>query len=260
MIVIEGKLGVGNQKWQDRETTTANGLKMSIVDSISEPAVRRTLNTDPGYERLRYLVVLAAATEPPFGIAGLATQGHPTFNINQLSRIAKQLGLDFERFRGADRVFGQLERSGFVRTVTNQETGFRTYYATGAGRSQALLNLDRLRKVQELQSQVKTMQMTIKKQLAKPPPTVFEINLGQSEFTIGTEEGNDLTVRDPYMSRRHARIYYESGVWVLEDLNSRNGSWKMDPNHLSRVIRANVADCDMYQLGSTIVRFRRPER
>jgi len=232
---------------------------MSIVDIVSEPAVREALNTDPSYERLRYLVVLSAATEPPFGIAGLPTQDHSTFNINQLSRISKQLGLDFEKFRGAERVFGQLEKLSLVAMVTNKETNFRTYYVTAAGKSQALLNLDRLRKLQELQSQVKTMRITIKKQLAKLPPTIFEINLGRGEFTIGTEEGNDLMVRDPYMSRRHARVHFESGAWILEDLNSRNGSWKMERDNLSRTIRATVADGDMYQLGSTIVRFRHPK-
>jgi NACalpha-BTF3-like transcription factor len=232
---------------------------MSIVDSISEPAVRKTLNTDPSFERLRYLVVLAAATEPPFGITGLPAEGHPTFNINQLSRIAKQLGLDFERYRGAERVFLQLEKSGLVKTVKNEKTGFHTYYTTEIGKSQTILNLDRLRKVQELQSQAETMQMTIRKQLTKPPPTVFEINLGQDEFTIGKDEDNDLMVHDPYMSRRHARVIYESGTWVFEDLNSRNGSWKIEPNNLRRVSRAAIADNDMYQLGSTVVRFREPK-
>ena len=232
---------------------------MSIVDSIAEANVRKTLNTDPGFERLRYLVIVAASTEPPFGITGLQAEAHLTFNINQLSRIAKQLGLDFEKYRGADRVLGQLERSGLVKAVLNEQTGSRTYYATEAGRSQALLNLDRLRKVQELQSQAKTMQMTIRKQLTKLPPTVFEINLGQHEFRIGTEEDNDLVVRDRFMSRKHARVVYDAGIWFFEDLNSKNGSWKVEPSGLRHVARAPVVDGDMYQLGTTILRFREPK-
>lgn len=232
---------------------------MSIVDSLSEPVVRKTLNADPGFERLRYLVVLTAATEPPFGITGLPSGGYPTFNINQLSRIAKQLGLEFEKYRGAERVFGQLEKAGLIKAVRNEQTGFHTYYATERGRSETRLNLDRLRKVQELQSQAQTMQMTIRKQLTKPPPTVLEINLGLHEFTIGTDEDNDLMVHDRYMSRRHARVTYAAGTWVLEDLNSRNGCWKIDPNNLERVSQAVIADNDMYQLGSTIVRFKAPQ-
>jgi hypothetical protein len=236
-----------------------NGLPMSIVDSISEPVVRKTLNTDPGFERLRYLVVLTAATEPPFGITGLPSEGNATFNINQLSRIARQLGLEFEKYRGAERVFGQLEKSGLIKATRNEQTGFHTYCPTESGKSQTILNLDRLRKVQELQSQAKTMQMTIRKQLTKPPPTVLEITLGPNEFMIGTDEENDLMVRDRYMSRRHARVTYEAGTWVLEDLNSRNGCWKIEPNNLGRVGRAVIADNDMYQLGSTIVRFKVPQ-
>jgi len=238
----------------------ANGRHMSVVDSISDPAIRRALNTDPSFERLRYLVILAAATEPPFEIIGAAADGHPTFNVNQLSRIARQLGLDFERFRGADRVLGQLENSGLAGTIRNNQTGFRTYYVTDAGKFQAAINLERLRKVQELESQAKTMQMSIKKQLRKPPPTVFEVNLSDSEFTIGTDEKNALAVHDLYMSRKHARVYYESGAWFFEDLNSRNGSWKIEPNDLRRVTRATVSDGEMYQLGSTIIRFRTARR
>jgi len=232
---------------------------MSIVDSITDPIIRKTLNTDPGFERLRYLAVLAAASEPPFGITGFPAEGHPTFNINQLSRIARQLGLDFERYRGAERVLMQLVRSGLVGTTRNDERGFVTYFTTDAGRSQAMLNLDRLRKVQDLQSQSETMQIAIRKQLTKQPPTVFEINLGKDEFTIGKDDDNDLVVRDPYMSRKHARVIYESGKWIFEDLNSRNGSWKIERNNLARIDRAALDDSDMYQLGSTIIRFRKPK-
>lgn len=232
---------------------------MAIVDSISDPEVRKTLNSDPNFERLRYLIVLTASNEPPFNTSGNVIGGRPTFNVKQLWRVASHLGLDFERFRGADRVFKYLERSGLIVAIRNEETKFHTqYYVTDLGTSQTLLNLDRLRKVQEFQSQAKTMQMTIKKQLAALPPTIFEVNLGTMPFTIGRDVDNDLSVDDHHMSSKHARITFESGKWVFQDLNSRNGSWKVEPDKLRRVVRAQLSDNDLYQLGSTVIRFRQP--
>jgi hypothetical protein len=233
---------------------------MTIFDSLSDPSVRKTLNGDPNFERLRYLVVLAASTEPPFETSGVVIEGRTTFNVKQLWRVATRLGLEFERFRGAERVFKQLERSGLVNVFRNEQTGFHTQYCPSElGVSQTVLNLDRLRKIQEFESQAKTMQMTIKKQLAKPLPTVLEITLGEKAFTIGKGDENDLCVDDPYISRRHVRIAFESGEWIFQDLNSKNGSWKIEPNNLRRIAKASLADGDMYQLGSTVFRFRKPQ-
>lgn len=231
---------------------------MPIVDAFSDATVRKILNTDPNFERLRYLAVLAASSEPPFETSGTPVNGKMTFNIKQLWRVANHLGLKFERFRGAERVFKLLERSGLVMVVRDERTGFHTQFClTELGISQTIMNLDRLRKIQELESQAKTMQRTIKKQLASPPPTVFEINLSQKTFTIGRDEENDLSVKDRYMSSKHARVTYDSNRWTIEDLNSRNGTWKMERDNLKRVVREQVADNDLYQLGSTVIRFRK---
>lgn len=235
------------------------GCCMSIVDSISDLGVRRILNGDPNFERLRYLIVLSASNEPPFDTSGSLIGGRPTFNVKQLWRVASHLGLDFERFRGADRVFKHLEKSSLVVAIRSEETNFHTqYYATELGISQTMLNLDRLRKIQEFQSQAKTMQMTIKKQLASLPPTIFEVNLGPKPFTIGRDGDNDLSVDDHYMSSKHARITCESGKWMFQDLNSRNGSWKVETDNLRRIVHTQLADNDLYQLGSTVIRFRQP--
>lgn len=232
---------------------------MPIVDALSDSTVRRILNTDPNFERLRYLAVLAASSEPPFETSGTSIDGKMTFNVKQLWRVANHLGLEFERFRGAERVFKLLERSGLVMVVRDERTGFHTQFClTELGISQTVMNLDRLKKMQEFESQAKTMQRTIKKQLASLPPTVFEINLSQKTFTIGRDEENDLSVDDRYLSSKHARITYDSGRWTIEDLNSRNGTWKMEPNNIKRVVRAQLADNDLYQLGSTVIRFRQP--
>lgn len=235
---------------------------MSIVESLADQYVRRMLNSDPNFERLRYLVVLKAATEPPFETSGTIVQGKLTFNVKQLWRVADHIGLDFERFRGADRVLAHLARAGLVGLVKSEETQHHTlYYLTDLGVSQTHLNMDRLRKIQEFESQARTMQMTIKKQLAaRAPPAILEINLLPKVFAIGRDDDNDLSVDDPYMSSKHACIVYESGRWVLEDLGSKNGSYKLEAGNLSRIVRADVADNDLFQLGSTIFRLRRQQQ
>jgi hypothetical protein len=233
---------------------------LSLVEVLTDPAVRRILNADPNFERLRYLIVLAASAEPPFDTGGTLVGQYVTFNMKQLWRVANRLGLDFERFRGAEKVFNYLERLGLARSYRNEQTGYRQYCASETGLAQAQLNLDRLGKIRQLESQAKTMQMTIKKQFSKQPPAILEIALGKGTCTIGREKSNDLAVDDPYMSSNHARIEYTSGQWILEDLRSRNGSWKVEPQGLIRVAHSTISDGDTYQIGSTVFRFRHPVR
>jgi hypothetical protein len=45
------------------------------------------------------------------------------------------------------------------------------------------------------------------------------------EAVLGREEGIDVSVRDPEVSRRHARITWQNGSYYLEDLNSTNGTF-----------------------------------
>lgn len=43
-------------------------------------------------------------------------------------------------------------------------------------------------------------------------------------FVIGRDESCGLQLLDPMISRRHARIEFEDGVWQLRDLGSANGT------------------------------------
>jgi pSer/pThr/pTyr-binding forkhead associated (FHA) protein len=52
---------------------------------------------------------------------------------------------------------------------------------------------------------------------------------------IGSADGNDIVVKDPYISRHHARLWWDGTGWFIEDLNSRNGvlidNIPCTPNH-----------------------------
>ena len=65
--------------------------------------------------------------------------------------------------------------------------------------------------------------------------------------TIGRDSGNLIPLPDPTASRYHAKVHYEEGTWVVEDLGSTNGiifSGK-------RVEKASLNPGDTFQIGKT---------
>lgn len=52
-----------------------------------------------------------------------------------------------------------------------------------------------------------------------------EFPLEKNELIVGREQSNDITISDPEVSRRHARIFFQNGSYVVEDLGSTNGTF-----------------------------------
>src|SRR5947209_19692238 len=48
------------------------------------------------------------------------------------------------------------------------------------------------------------------------------IQLHKSTLTIGREPGNDIVVSDPSISRRHAQITLNGGIWTISNLTQQN--------------------------------------
>ena len=46
-----------------------------------------------------------------------------------------------------------------------------------------------------------------------------------AQIVVGREEGLNVTLQDPEASRRHARITWQAGQYVIEDLGSTNGTF-----------------------------------
>ena len=46
-----------------------------------------------------------------------------------------------------------------------------------------------------------------------------------NQVIIGREESIDITLQDPEASRRHARISWQAGQFVIEDMGSTNGTF-----------------------------------
>jgi len=55
------------------------------------------------------------------------------------------------------------------------------------------------------------------------PGKTFELT--GKDLTIGRDPANDITISDPEVSRKHARLSAQAGDYVLEDLGSTNGTF-----------------------------------
>jgi len=66
---------------------------------------------------------------------------------------------------------------------------------------------------------------------------VKEVPIGSRPVTIGRSPDNDLPVDNLAVSNYHARVYFEGGRLVVEDLDSLNGTFVND----LRVERATSA-------------------
>jgi hypothetical protein len=47
---------------------------------------------------------------------------------------------------------------------------------------------------------------------------------GCDQLSLGRSRGSDVVLSDPEVSRRHAQLRFRDGKWILEDLQSRNGT------------------------------------
>ncbi len=79
---------------------------------------------------------------------------------------------------------------------------------------------------------------------------VREVPVGGRPVTIGRAPDNDLAVDNLAVSSYHAKIYFEAGRMVIEDLNSLNGTFVND----LRVERATLHDGDKVHIGKHIIK------
>lgn len=80
------------------------------------------------------------------------------------------------------------------------------------------------------------------------------VPLGGTAVTIGRAPDCTLALDDDYASTNHCRIYSSGGDWVVEDLNSTNGTW-MDR---ARITRPTVLPMGVpLRVGRTVMQIRK---
>ncbi len=57
------------------------------------------------------------------------------------------------------------------------------------------------------------------------PQAGMSFPLSGSQVIIGREEGMNIVLQDPEASRRHSRISWQGGQFVIEDMGSTNGTF-----------------------------------
>ncbi len=57
------------------------------------------------------------------------------------------------------------------------------------------------------------------------PQAGMSFPLAGNQIIIGREEGLDITLQDPESSRRHARIIWQAGQYIIDDMGSTNGTF-----------------------------------
>jgi len=57
------------------------------------------------------------------------------------------------------------------------------------------------------------------------PKAGLEVPLGSEPVTIGRSSESGLVIRDDYTSSHHARLLLWGEQWMIQDLDSTNGTW-----------------------------------
>jgi DNA-binding NtrC family response regulator len=81
--------------------------------------------------------------------------------------------------------------------------------------------------------------------------SVAEYIFDQPSVTLGSAEDNDLVLDDDKVSRQHARIFHEGDDWLIEDLDSTNGTFLNQVRIRVAFLRSGVT----IKLGASQLRF-----
>lgn len=80
-----------------------------------------------------------------------------------------------------------------------------------------------------------------------------ELRLDRREVTIGRADNADLVIQDEFASTHHAKLVLMNGEWLIQDLNSTNGTFVNGKRvGTPMVVKANVP----VQIGNSVFELR----
>lgn len=68
-----------------------------------------------------------------------------------------------------------------------------------------------------------------------------EFDLTKASYSIGREQGSDIILKDGHPSRMHAQIIFKDGQLLLDDLNSKNGTF-VNNNRITQATPIKAGD------------------
>ena len=79
-----------------------------------------------------------------------------------------------------------------------------------------------------------------------------KVSISKDRFVIGRgKQSSDLTLKDPNVSRQHAMVEYQNGVYFMVDMGSTNG---VEYNG-QRIARKQIAEGDVFRICDHDLRF-----
>lgn len=90
--------------------------------------------------------------------------------------------------------------------------------------------------------------------LIRGTPTGHRYFIEKDEMIIGRDPSSDISISDPLISRKHAKITREGTVIKIEDLGSSNGT-VINGKKLEAGNVAKLAKEDMIKMGNSIVKY-----
>ncbi len=232
-----------------------------VKDLLRDERIVQELNKGD-YKTLRYLAALGISRETPYDAMNVPINGFHWFHVRQVKDHGEGYGLKIERYRRVNAIFNQLEKMRLVKSLTSSvelKVG-KPYAITDAGYGFVLQRLIDMGDELDRRREHETMSLLLSKNPLYIPRGVTEVYLESDKpVTVGRLAENDWSFpKDKAMSRRHARVAYMDGKPWIEDLNSTNGTWKLDetsPTGRKRVQTERINDGDEFQLGNTLIRF-----
>lgn len=94
-------------------------------------------------------------------------------------------------------------------------------------------------------------------EIAVSGPNVFKRHtFNKSDIIVGSSRSNDLPLRHPFVSRQHARFFWNNGFYV-QDLDSKNGTFVNGNRVHGTVALGTVDDIDIGPFTLTLVPLNR---
>lgn len=73
------------------------------------------------------------------------------------------------------------------------------------------------------------------------PYKINEYYTIDEELTLGRNQGNDIYIKDPFVSKKHFQIIEDEGDYYLEDLDSANGTY-LNQEKIEDVVKLRNGD------------------